>query len=211
MKFYRLTDRLNFNEVVKEDNDVRYIYRYGVDEWICSDIMNEYILPDGIKYGKYVEINETEAQQLLAEQRQRLNDLLNIAIDVATKAHKGQLDKGGNPYILHPEAVANALVDTECKIVAYLHDVCEDSDVTFDDLTAKGFTYGIVNSVRYLTKSKYISYDDYLKIVKNDYVARQVKISDLKHNMDIRRISNPTKKDYDRIEKYKKALAYLEK
>lgn len=211
MKFYRLTDRLNFNEVVKEDNGVRYVYRYGVDEWVCSNIMNEYILFGGIKYGKYVEINEIETQQILSEQSQKLNNLLNIAIDVATKAHEGQLDKGGNPYILHPKAVASVFADTECKIVAYLHDVCEDSDISLDDLTVKGFTYRIVNSVGYLTKSKYISYDNYLEIVKNDYVARQVKISDLKHNMDISRISNPTKKDYDRIEKYKKALAYLEK
>lgn len=137
-------------------------------------------------------------------------ELLELAIKVAEDAHKFQVDKGGNPYINHPRTVADSVEKTEEKIVAYLHDVCEDSEITLKDLQNMGFTFSIVNSVRLLTKSKDISYEDYLTYIRGDSVARAVKIADLKHNMDISRIPEPTEKDYKRIEKYKKALAFLE-
>ena len=210
MKYYKLTDKLNYNEVVKDDNGKRYTYRFGAEEWVRSGIMVRYMCPDDSKFDQYIVISEDKAMQLLAEQRNKLNRLLSLAIKVATEAHEGQLDKGGNPYILHPQAVAASLDNTENKIVAYLHDVIEDTDVTLDELEKLGFTYRIVNSVRILTKSKDISYDDYLKSVKKDSNAWHVKMADIRHNMDISRIPEPTAKDFSRIEKYKKALAFLE-
>ena len=143
--------------------------------------------------------------QLLAEQQ-----LLELAIQVATQAHKGQFDKGGYPYILHPKAVANSVESIEQKIIAYLHDVCEDTDITAEDLLGMGFPCDIVNSICILTKCDNVLYEDYLKSVKKDYNACHVKMADIKHNMDISRIPNPTEKDYARLEKYKKALAFLE-
>ena len=91
-----------------------------------------------------------------------------------------------------------------------MHDVVEDTEITLEDLKEMGFTYRIVNSIRILTKSKDISYEDYLKSVKKDSNAWHVKMADIKHNMDISRIPEPTAKDFARIEKYKKALAFLE-
>jgi len=211
MKYYKLTDELNLNEVVKDDNGKRYTYRFGAEEWVRSGIMVRYMWPDDSKFDQYIIISEEKALQLLDEQRNKLDQLLELAIKVATQAHKGQLDKGGNPYILHPQAVAAALLDsTENKIVAYLHDVVEDTEITLEDLKEMGFTYRIVNSIRILTKSKDISYEDYLKSVKKDSNAWHVKMADIKHNMDISRIPEPTAKDFARIEKYKKALAFLE-
>lgn len=210
MKYYKLTDKLNYNEVVKDDNGKRYTYRFGAEKWVRSGIMVRYMWPDDSKFDQYIVISEEKAMQLLDEQRNKLDQLLSLAIKVATEAHEGQLDKGGNPYILHPQAVAASLDNTENKIVAYLHDVIEDTDVTLDKLEKLGFTYRIVNSVRILTKSKDVSYDDYLKSVKKDSNAWHVKMADIKHNMDISRIPNPTAKDFSRIEKYKKALAFLE-
>lgn len=210
MKYYKLTDKLNYNEVVKDDNGKRYTYRFGAEEWVRSGIMVRYMWPDDSKFDQYIVISEEKAMQLLDEQRNKLDQLLSLAIKVATEAHEGQLDKGGNPYILHPQAVAASLDNTENKIVAYLHDVIEDTDVTLDKLEKLGFTYRIVNSVRILTKSKDVSYDDYLKSVKKDSNAWHVKMADIKHNMDISRIPEPTAKDFSRIEKYKKALAFLE-
>lgn len=210
MKYYKLTDKLNYNEVVKDDNGKRYTYRFGAEKWVRSGIMVRYMWPDDSKFDQYIVISEEKAMQLLDEQRNKLDQLLSLAIKVATEAHEGQLDKGGNPYILHPQAVAASLDNTENKIVAYLHDVVEDTDVTLDKLEKLGFTYRIVNSVRILTKSKDVSYDDYLKSVKKDSNAWHVKMADIKHNMDISRIPNPTAKDFSRIEKYKKALAFLE-
>ncbi len=210
MKYYKLTDELNLNEVVKDDNGKRYTYRFGAEEWVRSGIMVRYMWPDDSKFDQYIIISEEKALRLLDEQRSNLDKLLELAIEVATKAHKGQLDKGGNPYILHPQAVAAALDSTENKIVAYLHDVVEDTEITLEDLKEMGFTYRIVNSIRILTKSKDISYEDYLKSVKKDSNAWHVKMADIKHNMDISRIPEPTAKDFARIEKYKKALAFLE-
>lgn len=210
MKYYKLTDKLNYNEVVKDDNGKRYTYSFGAEKWVRSGIMVRYMWPDDSKFDQYIVISEEKAMQLLDEQRNKLDQLLSLAIKVATEAHEGQLDKGGNPYILHPQAVAASLDNTENKIVAYLHDVIEDTDVTLDKLEKLGFTYRIVNSVRILTKSKDVSYDDYLKSVKKDSNAWHVKMADIKHNMDISRIPEPTAKDFSRIEKYKKALAFLE-
>lgn len=210
MKYYKLTDELNLNEVVKDDNGKRYTYRFGAEEWVRSGIMVRYMWPDDSKFDQYIIISEEKALRLLDEQRSNLDKLLELAIEVATQAHKGQLDKGGNPYILHPQAVAAALDSTENKIVAYLHDVVEDTEITLEDLKEMGFSYRIVNSIRILTKSKDISYEDYLKSVKKDSNAWHVKMADIKHNMDISRIPEPTAKDFARIEKYKKALAFLE-
>lgn len=210
MKYYKLTDELNSNEVVKDDNGKRYTYRFGAEEWVRSGIMVRYMWPDDSKFDQYIIISEEKALQLLDEQRRNLDKLLELAIEVATQAHKGQLDKGGNPYILHSQAVAAALDSTENKIVAYLHDVVEDTEITLEDLKEMGFTYRIVNSIRILTKPKDISYEDYLKSVKKDSNAWHVKMADIKHNMDISRIPEPTAKDFARIEKYKKALAFLE-
>lgn len=142
--------------------------------------------------------------------QKRLRDLLDMAILVATNAHAGQVDKGGNPYILHPQAVADSVDGIENKIVAYLHDVCEDTEITFEDLHAMGFPDSIVGSVRAITKTRGVSYDAYLTAVKQDAWARSVKIADIKHNMDLSRIPSPTAKDHARVEKYGKALSFLQ-
>jgi len=210
MKYYKLTDSLNKNEIVKDDNGKRYTYRFGAEQWVRSGIMVRYMWPDDILYDQYIIVSEAKAIQIMDEQRKLLNELLDLAIKVATEAHKGQTDKGGKPYILHPKAVADSLDSTENKIVAYLHDVCEDTPITPDELRKMGFTERIVNSVRIITKSDDVSYEDYLKLVKRDSNAWHVKMADIRHNMDLSRIPNPTQKDYERLEKYKKALEFLE-
>ena len=133
-----------------------------------------------------------------------------MAVKVATEAHKGQVDKGGKPYIGHPTAVAASVNEPDQKIVAYLHDVIEDTPITAEDLLNMGFSSKIVDSIKLLTKDKNVPYEEYLKKIRSDSCARAVKIADLKHNMDLNRIPNPTEKDYARLEKYKKALAFLE-
>lgn len=138
------------------------------------------------------------------------DELLQLAINVATKAHKDQVDKAGKPYILHPITVANSVEDIDAKIVAYLHDVIEDTSITADDLRNLGFPEHLVQSILILTKNKGISYEEYITKIKTDPIACKVKIADLKHNMDLTRISNPTQKDYERVKKYKKALQNLE-
>ena len=114
---------------------------------------------------------------------------------ISKLAHKGQVDKAGIDYFTHPEAVAAMLDTPQEKVVGYLHDTVEDTDVTVEEIR-EIFGDEIADAVALMTHAK--------------GVPRKVKLADLTHNMDIRRIRNPRQKDYDRIEKkYKPAYEYL--
>jgi len=109
---------------------------------------------------------------------------LKIAEQIAREAHKGQKRPiGKEDYITHPEAVANSFEDVECKIVAWLHDVLEDSELEFKDLIKKGIPYHLAQSVDYLTREEDQNYKDYLLQISEDEIATKVKIADLKHNL----------------------------
>lgn len=138
-----------------------------------------------------------------------MSDKYNLALEIATKAHRGQVDKGGVEYINHPLTVAS-LVNTENeKIVALLHDTIEDSTITEQDLVNFGFSNEIVKSVKLLTHKKNVPYFEYLKPIKQNKIARNVKIADLIHNSDLSRLKVITQKDLERNKKYKKALEFL--
>ena len=131
-----------------------------------------------------------------------------LALQIAQKAHAGQVDKAGKDYILHPMTVASYMdTDTE-KAIAYLHDVLEDTDVTVDALR-KIFPNEIVDTLITLTHRKDESYFEYIQRVSKSKLAKKVKVADLLHNLDITRIKEPTKQDYERLEKYKKSILYL--
>ncbi len=131
-----------------------------------------------------------------------------LALQIAQKAHAGQVDKAGKDYILHPITVASYM-DTDIeKTIAYLHDVLEDTDVTVDALR-KIFPNEIVDTLITLTHRKDESYFEYIQRVSKSKLAKKVKVADLLHNLDITRIKEPTKQDYERLEKYKKSILYL--
>ncbi|MDR2725462.1 MAG: HD domain-containing protein [Candidatus Adiutrix sp.] len=134
--------------------------------------------------------------------------MLNKAIEMAAKAHSGQVDKGGNPYILHPLRVMLNFCENEneaTKICAILHDVVEDTDITFDDLRAEGFSEEVIAALDCLTKRNDENYDNFISRVLTNEIACKVKKGDLADNMDLTRISNPTAKDKERIKKYREA------
>lgn len=115
-----------------------------------------------------------------------MEDMLKKAEKISREAHKGQTRWGGEPYITHPEAVANS--DSlknyfGCQIVAWLHDVLEDTDVKVQDLIDAGFDKGLIGAIVNLTRLGKESYLDYILRVKRDEIARKVKIEDLKHNL----------------------------
>ena len=136
-------------------------------------------------------------------------NLLNLAIAIAEKAHAGQIDKAGKPYILHPLTVMAQMDDVESKIVAVLHDAIEDSDLTINELSQQGFPELITEAIAAITKLDGELYDDYLLRVMGNAIALKVKIADVTHNMDISRIANPSTKDFQRLEKYQKVLNQL--
>ena len=130
------------------------------------------------------------------------------AILLAYNAHMHQVDKMGLPYILHPIHLAEQMDSEEECIVALLHDVVEDTDVTFDDLE-KDFSKEIIDALRLLTHDKSVDYLEYVKKIKTNDLARKVKIADIKHNSDVTRVENFTKEDEERNNKYKRALEIL--
>ena len=134
--------------------------------------------------------------------------LTKKAIKLAYKAHKDQYDKAGLPYITHPLHLAEATSDEYATIVALLHDVVEDTDITLDDL-AKEFPKEVIDALKLLTHQKSIPYMDYVAKIKTNDIARAVKIADLKHNSDLTRLDNITDKDLERIKKYQEALKLL--
>ncbi|MFF2091407.1 HD domain-containing protein [Paenibacillus sp. NPDC058174] len=134
---------------------------------------------------------------------------IETAISIALQAHKGQTDKGGVPYILHPLAVMNRVSTMEEKIAAVLHDVVEDSDVTLEQLRQLGFSAEIVDAVRVLTKQEGESYDAFVARAAANPIARMVKIADIQENMDLSRIKEPSAVDHQRVEKYRAALERL--
>jgi len=137
---------------------------------------------------------------------------LERAIAIAAVAHEGQVDKAGAPYILHPLRMMLAVTTPEARMAAVLHDVVEDGDVTLEQLRAEGFPAAVVEAVDALTKREHEE-DDYEAFIRRaalNPIAREVKLADLRDNSDLSRIAEPTEKDRTRIEKYKRAIAYLQ-
>lgn len=131
------------------------------------------------------------------------------ALAFAEKAHAGQADKAGRPYILHPVAVAEMLPGDIQKTVALLHDVVEDTPVTLEALVAAGFPAEVVAAVALLTRRPGQDYTAYIEGIRANPLATAVKIADLRHNMDLSRLPRPTPEDLARREKYRRALALL--
>jgi (p)ppGpp synthase/HD superfamily hydrolase len=131
---------------------------------------------------------------------------LERAIAIAAEGHAGQLDKAGNPYILHPLRVMLQLDTLEERMAGVLHDVVEDCDWSLDDLRAEGFSPAVVRAVDSVTKREGESYEQFVLRAAADPIGRRVKLADLHDNSDLGRIRNPTSKDLERLEKYQRAI-----
>ena len=134
---------------------------------------------------------------------------LDEALALAVRAHAGQQDKVGRPYILHPLRVMLRLETERAMPVAALHDVVEDSDVTLADLRAMGFAKAIIEAVDCLTKRPGESYAARIERAAANPLARQVKIADLEDNMQLRRQHGLVKHDRARMARYAKAYRRL--
>ena len=134
-------------------------------------------------------------------------DLTIKAMNLAYTAHHGQFDKGGVPYIFHPIHLAEEMDDEISTCVALLHDTVEDTAVTLEEL-AESFPREIVAAVDLLTHRDGVEYFDYIRSIRADPVAVKVKLADLRHNGDPKRISNQGNAE-KRREKYAKAWKIL--
>lgn len=133
-----------------------------------------------------------------------MKHMLAKAIAFAPEKHMGQFDKGGMPYILHPLKVMHYLKsdDLELMSIAVLHDVVEDTDVTYADLESLGMSERVIAALRLLTKVPGQTLEDYVAGIKTNKDAIHVKLADLRHNSDIRRLKGITEKDMERMKKY---------
>ena len=131
------------------------------------------------------------------------------ALCIAYKAHEGQVDKTGVPYIFHPFHLAESMTDENSTIVALLHDVIEDTDWTIDDLEKEGFNEDILTALKLMTHNPAEPYIQYISRLSTCPVARQVKLADLYHNSDRTRVENPDEKMLKRWEKYDRAIQLL--
>jgi (p)ppGpp synthase/HD superfamily hydrolase len=179
--------------------------KINLDEW-APKIAQEFI--DNLNRASLEsnEINKLKGRNVTK------NNLLERAIQIAIEAHAGQTDKAGEPYILHPLRVMFSLDAIDQKIVGVLHDVvedCKDQGWTFERLEKEGFSPRIIDAIRAISKLDGEDLDDYLKRVESNRIALAVKLKDLKDNMDMTRISNPTDKDLERVKRYTYTLQRL--
>ena len=138
------------------------------------------------------------------EPRKVDSKMLSDMICLAASRHQNQYDKGGNPYILHPLKVMYYLKtnDIELQCIAVGHDLIEDTNTTYTELKEMGFTPCIIEGIRALTKLPGQTAEEYLDQVCSNSAAMCVKLADLRHNSDIRRLKGVTPKDIERIAKY---------
>ena len=132
-----------------------------------------------------------------------------LAQSIAVAAHEGQVDKAGKPYIEHPAHVAAGVQGDAAKAVAWLHDVVEDTPLTFADLQERGVAPEVIEALKLLTHDESVPYLEYVRSLKSNALARVVKLADLRHNSDLSRLPRITEKDQRRAEKYAKAIAFL--
>lgn len=141
----------------------------------------------------------------MSRRKPKLEDALLLAI----RAHQGQKDKAGAPYILHPIRVMLQLDSEIDRIVAILHDVVEDTRFTLNDLKKRGYSASIVKAVNALTRREGEAYEDFVKRAGLNPIARKVKLADLRDNMNLTRIKRPTERDRERLKRYRKAYKLL--
>lgn len=135
--------------------------------------------------------------------------MLGTAIALAAEKFSNKTDKGGEPYVLHLLYVMEGMDTHDEKIVAVLHDVIEDTDVTAEDLLKMGFSRSLVRSIELLTHLPEDDYMTYVRRLAMDPIAKKVKKRDLEHNTQLSRMKGLRQKDFERLQTYHTAYAYL--
>lgn len=140
-----------------------------------------------------------------------MKNALSTAIRIAAKAHSGQKDRGGRPYILHPLAVMARMDTDEERIVAVLHDVVEDTSVNLASLKNCGFSPAVLEAISLLSKPyEDFPYEEFIARIKSNKLAVKVKLADIAENMKVSRLPSPlTERDIKRLQKYQKAIDFL--
>lgn len=181
------------------------------------------LMSDVFKIGKIIVkllINSTEGPAIRAQgivltdrRTESTKGTLEDAVAIAANVHRGQTDKAGAPYLLHPLRLMMRMKSPSSMIVAVLHDVVEDSDAndkwTIERLREVGFSEDVLNAVECVTKRENEDYDDFIDRSSCNDLAREVKLADLEDNLNTLRIEELQEKDLKRIEKYHRSWKRL--
>lgn len=137
--------------------------------------------------------------------------LTKKALQIAFDAHRDQLDRAGMPYVFHPFHLAEQMPDEVSVAAALLHDVAEDTAVTFDALAMQGIPMDVIDILKLLTHDPAVPYMDYVRKIKlsGNPRAIQIKLADLNHNADPSRLEAVTPEDLKRFQKYDAARVLL--
>lgn len=152
----------------------------------------------------------THLQRLPQDVGMPYTPLTKRAMDLSFEVHKDQRDKSGRPYVFHPFHLADHMHTEEAACVALLHDTVEDGDVTPDDLRGMGFPNAVIDAITALTHNPSVPYLDYVLSLRNQPLAREVKLADLRHNSNLSRLDQVTDRDRQRRLKYLMAQALLD-
>ena len=136
-------------------------------------------------------------------------EMTKKAIRFAFQAHEGQLDRSGLPYILHPLHLAEQMTSEDACVTALLHDILEDTDATVEELRKEGFSETQIEAVELLSRSEDEDYFDYVRRIRSNALAKEVKLADLAHNRDRTRLEHISEKDEKRFQKYAEAVRIL--
>ncbi|MBR3271683.1 MAG: bifunctional (p)ppGpp synthetase/guanosine-3',5'-bis(diphosphate) 3'-pyrophosphohydrolase [Clostridia bacterium] len=136
-------------------------------------------------------------------------ELTKKALRLCFEAHKNQVDKSGLPYVFHPFHVAEQMTTEETTAVALLHDVIEDTDYTLADIAAMGFPQSVTDALKLLTHDERVPYMTNVAAIKQNPIARAVKLADLRHNSDLSRLDHIDAAALERVQKYRSAIRLL--
>ncbi len=136
-------------------------------------------------------------------------ELTKKALRISFEAHKNQTDKSGMPYVYHPFHLAEQMKDEYSTCVALLHDVVEDSETSLNDLIEAGFPKEVTDAIALMTHDERVPYLEYVAEIKNNPIARVVKLADLRHNSDLSRLDKIDEKTNERVKKYEQAILLL--
>jgi hypothetical protein len=134
---------------------------------------------------------------------------LETAIEIAARAHAGQVDKAGAPYIFHPLRLMLAVTTPFERMAAVLHDTVEDTNISLTDLRGAGFPAEVLDAVDVLTKRAGEKRLDAARRATENQIALVVKLADVTDNMDLSRIPKPTNQDYERLKEYEEVIKVL--
>lgn len=196
--FYKLLDKEHKEQLVVENEKETFLIRVAFYKiTLVPFSLVPYYMYDTDEFDMFEELEEDEFNILLAKH-------------IAKSVHKSQTDKAGVDYFSgHLTSVVNGVNNNKAKVIAYLHDSLEDTPLTDKELL-KVFDRDIVEAIKVLTKPKNVKYLTYIRNVKTNHLATEVKLSDLRNNSDLSRLSKVTEKDLQRKEKYEKAIRILE-